>query len=173
MQQISHYMGFSSSCPCNNYNTLHYAHMQYGMGPGDGFRVFQTNLEENVEITDDLRQLNGEQWFDSTGRASLAMTGNNCYDYYGDTFTPLTVAFYDSGVLLVACVYKRGLEHYINFRIHVPQSYSGRLQGFFGNYDSKKENEFHVRDNKTIREDNFGRGGRNLFDLLNTCKLTI
>ena len=147
--------------------------MQFGMGPGDGFRIFQTNFEEDIEITDEVRQLNGEQWFDSTGRASLAMTGNNCHESYRDTFTPLTAAFYDSGILLVACVYKRGSEHYINFRIHIPRSpyhQSGRIRGFFGDYDSNPTNEFYKMDKNIAEVDNFGRDGIELFNLLKTCK---
>ena len=143
------------------------------MGPGDGFRIYQTNSEDHIEITDDIRGLDGKQWFDSTGRASLAMTGDNCNQHYRDTFTPLTVAFYDSGILLVACVYRRGSEHYINFRIQVPQPYSGRTRGFFGNFDNNNRNEFYARDENNPRVDNFGRDGRKLFDLLNTCKFYL
>ena len=124
-----------------------------------------------MEITDTLLTLNGQPWFDPTGRAMLAVDGNNCNPGYRDNFTPLTIAFYDSGVILVACVYQRGSEHYINFRIQVPQSYSGRTQGFLGNFDSVRTNEFYERGSNEVEDDTkFGYGNEALLNVLNTCK---
>lgn len=146
--------------------------LQFGLGPGNGFRVFQTSLEgQDVELTDTLLALNGKPWFDPTGRAMLAVDGNNCNPGYRDNFTPLTVAFYDSGVILVACVYQRGSEHYINFRIQVPQSYAGQTRGFLGNFDEVGTNEFYERGSTEAQDDSrFGYGNDALLNLLNTCK---
>ena len=145
--------------------------LQFGQGPGNGFRVFQTSLDgQDIELTDTLLELNGKPWYDESGRAMLAVDGNNCNRHYTDNFTPLTVAFYDSGVILLACVYQRGSEHYINFRIQVPRSYSSRIRGFMGNFDSDQSNEFHERGSNTPREDVFGNGNGALLTLLNTCE---
>ena len=148
--------------------------MQFGLGPGNGFRVFQTNLEgQDVELTDTLLALDGQPWFDPTGRAMLAVDGNNCNPGYRDNFTPLTVAFYDSGVILVACVYQRGSEHYINFRIQVPRSYSRRTRGFLGNFDSVRTNEFYRRGSSNAEDETkFGNLYNHpaLEDVMKTCK---
>lgn len=142
--------------------------LQFGMGPGDGFRVFQTNSDVDVELTEHIET--GEPWFDETGRVMLIKDGDNCHTSYNDAFNPLTAAFYDSGIVLLACVYKRGSEHYINFRIHIPQSYSGRTRGFFGNFDGNRNNEFYVRGQTMPLQDNFRYGNLDLFNHLQSCK---
>lgn len=139
------------------------------MGPGDDFQVLQTisGVDTN-NITEEL--LNGIPWFNNNKTIMLVKAGDNCHEAYTAPYTPLTAAFYDSGIVLFACVYKYRSEHYINFRIQIPRSYSGRTQGFYGNFDGNSANEFFERGETSPLQDTFEQGNNELDNYMMSCE---
>ena len=108
-----------------------------------------------VEITDQL--IEGQVWFDATRKSSLKRNGRR-----------LTATFFESGVVLIATANPRGSEYYINFRMRVPPSFSGRTRGFMGNFDGNSRNDFYRR-GSTIPLPNF-ISERALLEDFKTCK---
>ena len=113
---------------------MYQQNFQFGLAPG--FRVFQTKPEPAQEITEQLVN-GGLLWYDVTKQVALSRSGNQ-----------LTATFLKSGIALVAQVnsfYYFGNEYYMNFRIQVPLSYSGRVKGMLGNLDGDPTNDFYRR----------------------------
>ena len=124
-----------------------------------GFRVFRTKPGPAQEITDQIK-LNGEVWYDPTNEAALLRKGNE-----------LTAIFFQSGIVVVAQVNPVGNEYYMNFRIQVPQIYSGNLQGMLGNFDGDSTNDFYRRGESSPLPNTISE--RELFEEFKTCKLLI
>lgn len=124
-----------------------------------GFRVFQTKPAPAIEITEHIKA-NGEVWYDSTQQAALFRQGNE-----------LTAIFFQSGIVIVAQVNPIGNEYYMNFRIQVPQRYSGNLQGMLGNFDGDSTNDFYRRGESSPLPNTISE--RELFDEFKTCKLVL
>ena len=97
--------------------------------------MFQTKPGPAQEITEQI--VNGLPWYDTTKQVALSRKGNE-----------LTATFFKSGIAVIAQVYPIyyfGNEYYMNFRIQVPLSYSGRTRGMLGNLDSDSSNDFYRR----------------------------
>ena len=123
-----------------------------------GFRVWQTNPGNPVEVTEDLKD--GEVWLDSTRISSLRKDENR-----------LTAAFFDSGVVVIATVHPHQNQYYIDFRIQISSvKFSGRTKGFVGNLDGDSTNEFYRRGSTTPLSNSIG--DRQLLEHLKTCKYT-
>ena len=96
-----------------------------------GFRVHQTWSNQSEDITSQLQI--GQTWRDATGNAELTRRNS----------VTLDVAFLESSVALE--ISNHGT--YLNFRVFVPKIYIERTQGFLGNNDGNRNNEFHTRQN--------------------------
>ena len=122
-----------------------------------GFRVWQTNPGNPVEITEDLKD--GRVWLDSTRKSSLRRFGNQ-----------LTAAFFESGVVVIATAHPYQNEYYINFQIRIPTvEFSGRTKGFLGNFDGDKTNDFYRRGSTTPLSNSISE--KQLLGHLLTCML--
>lgn len=106
-----------------------------------GFQVHHTGGEQSIDITSQL-EIN-RPWNDREKNAELIR--KNSYR--------LEASFFESGIFLEIDMYST----HLNFRAYVPDSYTGRTQGFLGNLDSNPNNEFHLRDNTIIPNINSDR----------------
>ena len=96
------------------------------------FKVHQTQpAGQSMDITDELEM--GKPWLDSTKNAQL--TRINRYQ--------LEILFIESGIALEVWMYST----HLNFWAYVPDTYRDRVQGFLGNMDENRNNEFHTREN--------------------------
>ena len=108
-----------------------------------------------MEITDELH--NEQPWFDYTNEVMLLKK----YD------RQLTASFFKSGIVLIANVYIRGNEYYMNFQIQVPRIFARRTRGFLGNLDGNRDNDLYRRGETTPLP---YLSDRMLLGHLNTCK---
>lgn len=122
-----------------------------------GFRVFQTRPEPANEITNQLVDGQPLYIYDETEGTVLFRNGNE-----------LIATFFKSGIALIATVNPYYFEYYINFRIQVPQSYSGRAQGMLGNLDGDPTNDFYRRGEANPLPNTISE--RDLFQEFKTCK---
>lgn len=127
--------------------------MQFGMAPG--FRVFQTKPGPVQEITNQL--VNGQPWYAANVEAALVKNGNE-----------LTATFFESGIALIAQVNPVGNEYYMNFRVQVPLSFSGRTQGMLGNLDGDSTNDFYRRGETDPLSNSISE--QNLLEEFKTCE---
>ena len=124
-----------------------------------GFRVFRTKPGPVEEITDQIKTT-GEVWYDPTQEAALVRKGNE-----------LRAIFFQSRIVVIAQVNPVGNEYYMNFRIQVPQSYSGNLRGMLGNFDGDPTNDFYRRGETSPLPNTISE--RDLFEEFKTCKVLI
>ena len=126
-------------------------------GEESGFRVLQTRPGPVTDITSNL--VDGETWIDETFEALFIKQGRQ-----------LTAAFFESGIVFRATVNQYRSEYYMNFNVQVPRStFQGQTQGFLGNFDGNRTNEFYRKGETTPILDQ-GLRDRQLFSTLNTCK---
>ena len=57
----------------------------------------------------------------------------------------LTATFFEYGVVLTVDARNYGSFCWVDFRILVPRTYRSITQGFLGNLDGNRDNEFHTR----------------------------
>ena len=120
-----------------------------------GFRVFQTKPAPVTEITDLVTE-SSSPWYHSSREVVLSRNGNE-----------LTATFFQSGIAVIANVNPYGSEYYMNFRVHVPLSYSGKTRGMLGNLDDDQTNDFYRRGETQQLPNSISE--RDLFDEFKSC----
>ena len=122
--------------------------------------MLQTRPGPIVDITAEL--VEGQLWYDETLEAVLVKDRQR-----------LTAALFESGIVFTATVNQYRSEYYMNFVVQVPKSrFQRRTQGFLGNLDSDRINEFYRRGETIPIADNNLRD-RELYQILSTCELII
>jgi hypothetical protein len=122
--------------------------------------VLQTKPGPVVDITAEL--VEGQLWYDEMLEAVLVKDRRR-----------LTAAFFESGIVFTATIHLYRSEYYMNFVVQVPKSrFRGRTQGFLGNLDSDRTNEFYRR-GETIPITDHNLYDRELYQILSTCELIV
>ena len=94
--------------------------------------MHQTQADQSVDITSNLQI--GQPWRNLPER-TVELTRTDQFN--------LLVSFFESGIALKVTMY----QSHLNFRAFVPDTYKDRTQGFLGNLDGDRDNEFHTREN--------------------------